>query len=68
MRDAVVTFSKKRNLRELEGQKLLFSFVDIFMESGSYKFFDEKTESEMRSLHYERKSEVEVNWRKFMRT
>lgn len=68
MRDAVVTFSKKRNLRELEGQKLLFSFVDIFMESGSYKFFDEKTESERRSLHYERKSEVEVNWRKFMRT
>lgn len=68
MRDAVVTFSKKRNLRELERQKLLFLFVDIFMESGLYKVFDEKTESERRSLHYGRKSEVEVNWRKFMRT
>lgn len=68
MGDAVVTFSKRRNLREFEGQKLLFSFVDIFMESGSYKFFDEKTKSERRSLRYGRKSEVEVNWRKFMGT
>lgn len=52
MGDAVVTFSKERSLREFEGQKVLFSFVDVFMESGSNKFFDEKTESERRSLHY----------------